>query len=110
MSYLKASDVLPPAVIDIVQQHIEVKFPDFSGGSIYVPARDSVDVRNRPPPEKAYAKALAVIAMHDGFTQEEAATMAGATRQTVIRWRDVYGEKIIEELNKLRSSEGTNDE
>ena len=110
MNYLKASDILPVSVVDVVQQYIEQKIPDFSGASIYFPARGSVDVRNRSTKERAYAKALAVIAMHDGFTQEEAATMAGTTRQTVIRWKETYGTRILDELSKLRSEGGTTDD
>jgi|TARA_R100001460_G_scaffold30312_1_gene59783 hypothetical protein len=104
MSYLKASDVLPVALIDIVQQHIETKYPDFSGGSIYVPARGSVDVRNKSTSEKAYSKAFAIIAMHDGFTQEEAAQMVGASRNTVLKWKSKYGDRVIETLKELRNN------
>lgn len=109
MKYYKASEVLPPAVVHLVQKFVETSVPEFSGGSIYFPSSVSSDVRNRPKKDRAYARALAIIAVHDGFTKDEAAVMAGTTRKTVNRWQQLYGEKVLESLENLRSERSVSD-
>lgn len=104
MSYYKARDCLSAELISMIQNEMQRSVPDFAGGTIYISSKSSNNVRSKGPWNLRYSKALAIIAMHDGFTQEEAAELVGASRNTVVNWRAKYGERVIDALNQLRSA------
>jgi DNA-binding XRE family transcriptional regulator len=107
MAYLKAKDYLPDELIRMVQNTIEEKMPGFEGGSVYFPSSSSNNVRFLSSETRNVRKVLAIIAIHDGFTVDEAAQMAGASRQTVANWKKKYSEHVIPALTKMRRERQT---
>ena len=97
--YIKGTEVLPVALIDIVQQTIEAKMPEFSGGYVYIPSRYHGDVRSKTKSERAFLRAQSIIAVHDGFTCQEAATMAGVSVVTINNWINRFGHEVRHALS-----------
>ena len=101
----KGSEVLPENLIRLVQDALDDSIPDFRGGHVYIPSRVFGDVRSKASGERAYLRSLAIIAAHDGFTSQEAATMVGVSIPTVHNWIRRFGEPVREALNVVRGEQ-----
>jgi|19_taG_2_1085344.scaffolds.fasta_scaffold03465_14 hypothetical protein len=102
MKYLRGNDILPPGLIEMVQVALENYDPDFSGATVYIPSRQGSNIRSKPSDERIQARALAIVAIHDGFTRQEAASMAGVSTTTVATWMQRFGPAVFEAIKEIR--------
>lgn len=98
----RAAEVLSKSVIVIVQDALDESVDDFRGGYVYIPSKRGGDVRSLPKEERAFFRALSIIAVHDGFTLQEASTMAGVSIPTVNSWIKRFSTQVVSALNEVR--------
>ena len=102
MRYLRGNDTLPPGLIEMVQAALENYDPDFSGAAVYIPSRQSSNIRSMTSEERIHARALAIVAIHDGFSRQEAASMAGVSTTTIANWMSRFGEPVLAAVKTIR--------
>tara|TARA_R110000824_G_scaffold372928_1_gene563141 strand:- start:664 stop:996 length:333 start_codon:yes stop_codon:yes gene_type:complete len=101
--HLRAIDHLSPEIISLVVTELaEKRDEDWAGGTVYFPSALNPTSSVWPKEEKAYKRALSVVAVIDGFSYSEAAALAGINQRLVRAWVERYRDEIEEALRSVR--------
>ena len=103
--YHRAANLLSPEVLKLAMAEIRKSITDWKGGVLYFPStmNGARGYLNRA--QSRYQKALAVVAVFDGFTKEEAGVMVGVSSPTITRWVELYGDEIRNALKEVRGED-----
>jgi hypothetical protein len=100
-TYYRASDMLPPAVIDTVMKYLVSVDPDWKGGKIYFPSVSS-STGLFTTDEIILKRAQAVVFTEDGFTIAETAARLSVSIPTIKAWKRKYGPIVRPALQAIR--------
>lgn len=101
-SYHKAAELFPEQMFLEAMDYLSKADKPWRGGVVYFPS--VTDSRSGWLTEKSqrFQKALAVVAVVDGYTHTEAAVMAGVSVRTVASWNKKYGDTVRKTLRSIR--------
>lgn len=100
---IRAVDHLHDDVISMVISTLECSIGEtWDGGSVYFPSTNNPTSSLWTKEEKAHKRALAVVAVIDGFSMAEAAAMTEVNERLVSAWVKRYGDQVRDALRSIR--------
>jgi len=103
--YYRAANLLSTEVIKLAMKEIRKSITDWKGGVLYFPSTVNGARAYLTTAQSRYQKTLAVVAVFDGFSKEEAGVMVGVSAPTVTRWIELYGDEIRSALKEVRGED-----